>query len=175
MAGFVSYEIENGNQLKSHSQEVVNKTAIDLGFTTARKDLTIRIGFKKGASHLSWNSGAEVSSQKLAKWLMTGFRAGKARKRIRARPVFDQYLQFHSTEMKWICVNEFKRSGTIATKAVRAGRAVMEHMKHLIYQGSFYLAPNTGKYAQKKERAGYGDIPLVATKALFKDLEVTIE
>lgn len=175
MAGFVSYEIENEHQLKSHSQEVVNKTAIDLGFTTARKDLTIRIGFKKGASHLSWNSGAQVSSQKLAQWLMRGFRAGRRGKRIKARPVFDQYLQFHSTEMKWICINAFRRSGSIATKAMRAGREIKEHMKHLIYQGSFYLAPNMGEYAEKKERAGYGDIPLVATKALFNDLEVTIQ
>ena len=175
MAGYVNYEIENEQQLKTHSQEVIDKTAVELGFTTARKEITIKIGFKKGASHKSWNSGAMVSSQRLANWLVRGFRAGRTHKRIKGRPVFDQYLQFHSTEMKWICVNTFRRHDSIRNKAYIAGQKVLEHMKHLIYQGSFYLAPNMGKYAEKKDARGYGDIPLVATKSLFEDLEVTIE
>lgn len=171
---FVSYEIENEQQLKSHTQQLVDKTAYNLGFTTARKSITIRIGFKKGASHVSWNSGSEVSSAALAKWLMGGFRAG-GRKRIKARPAFGNYLQYHSEEMRDICVQVFRRHDSIRNKAYAAGKAVMNDIKHKIYQGSLGLAPNMGKYAEKKYGKGYGDIPLVATKALLNDIEVTIE
>lgn len=170
---FVSYRIENEQQLKSQSQQLVDKTTLDLGFTTARKGLTIRIGFKKGASHVSWNSGSEVSSAALARWLMSGFRAG-GRTRIKARPVFDLYLQYYSEEMRDICVREFRKHEAITRKAYSAGIAVMNDIKRKIYQGSFNLAPNMGKYAEKKYGKGYGDIPLVATKALLKDMEVTI-
>jgi hypothetical protein len=170
----VSYKVENEQQLKSHSQQLVDKATLDLGFTTARRDLTIRIGFKKGASHVSWNSKSVVSSAALAKWLMSGFRAG-GRRRIKARPAFDNYLQYHSEEMRDICVQAFKRHDSIRNKAYAAGKAVMNDIKRKIYQGSLGLAPNMGKYAEKKYGKGYGDIPLVATKALLNDMEVTIE
>lgn len=175
MAGLISYEITNKNQLQSMTEQVINKTAVQLGFTTARKSLTIRIRFKKGASHKSWNSGKMTESQQLAQWLVSGFKAGKAHKRIRGRPVFDQYLTFHKDEVKNICINAFKGSGSIREKALRAGEKVKEDLKRRIYQGSFYLAPNGGRYAVEKMKHGYGDIPLVATKALFEDLEVVVE
>jgi hypothetical protein len=175
MAGLIKYEITNKGQLRAHTQEVANKTAIKLGFTTAKKSLTIKIGFKKGASHKSWNSGSLVESQQLAQWLVSGFKAGRAHKRIRGRPVFDQYLTFHKDEIKNICTNAFKGSGSIQTKALRAGNKIKEDLKRRIYQGSFYLAANGGQYAIKKIMKGYGDIPLVATKALFEDLEVVVD
>ena len=50
----------------------------------------------------------------------------------------------------------------------------MEDLKHKIYSGSIALASNKGKYLKDKRAAGYGDIPLVATKTLFEDLEVVI-
>ena len=171
---FVSYKVENEQQLKSHSQYLVDKATFDLGFTTARRDLIIRIGFRKGASHVSWNSGSEVSSVALAKWLMGGFRAG-GKRRIKARPAFGNYLQYHSEEMRDICVKAFRRHDSIRNKAYAAGKAIMNDIKHKIYQGSLGLAPNMGKYAEKKYGKGYGDIPLVATKALLNDIEVTIE
>lgn len=170
---FVSYKVENEQQLKSHSQQLVDKATLDLGFTTARRGLTIRIGFKKGASHISWNSKSVVSTASLARWLMSGFRAG-GRKRIKARPVFDLYLQYYSEEMRDICISKFRQHSSIANKAYAAGVAIMNDIKHKIYAGSFNLAPNMGKYAEKKFGKGYGDVPLVATKALLKDMEVTI-
>lgn len=170
---FVSYKVENEHQLRSHSQQLVDKATLDLGFTTARRGLTIRIGFRKGASHVSWNSKSVVSSAALARWLMSGFRAG-GRRRIKARPVFDLYIQNYSEEMRDICVRAFRRHDSIVSKAYSAGVAIMNDIKHKIYQGSFNLAPNMGKYAEKKFGKGYGDIPLVATKALLKDMEVTI-
>ena len=170
---FVSYNFENEQQLKSHSQHLIDKTTLDLGFTTARRDLTIRIDFRKGASHISWNSKSVVPTATLARWLMSGFRAG-GRRRIKARPVFDLYLQYYSDEMRDICVRAFRQRGSIRNKAYAAGVAVMNDIKHKIYEGSFNLAPNMGKYAEKKFSKGYGDVPLVATKALLKDMEVTV-
>lgn len=173
MAGVIHYNIKNKNQLKQHTQQVVNKTALDLGFTTARKSLTIKIRFKRGASHVSWNSGSEVSSQRLARWLMGGFHAGKTRVPVAARPAFEEYTQNYSIRIKNICKEAFAKSGTIRDKSYKAGVAVMEDMKHKIYEGSLNLAANSGKYAQQK-LARYGDIPLVATKSLLNDLEVVI-
>ena len=175
MAGAITYEITNESQLKQHTQQIVNKTAVKLGFTTARKQLDIKIRFKKGASHRNWMTGQFTESQQLAMWLVKGFKAGRTHKRIRGRPVFDQYLTFHKDEMKNICINAFKGSGSIQTKAERAGKAVLADFKRRIYQGSFYLAPNGGSYAIRKWKKGYGDIPLKASKRLFEDLEVVIE
>lgn len=175
MAGYVRYELENEQTLKAQSQEVLEKTAIGLGFESARKSINIKIRFKKGASHRSWNSGSMLLSQELAMYLVSGFRAGRKRKRIPARPVFDQYLDSYADRLHDICVRAFRTSGTIKERAERAGDAVLEDFKHLIYEGSFNLAPNTGKYAKRKMGAGLGDTPLVATKKLFEDLEVVIE
>lgn len=174
MAGYVRYELENEQTLKAQSQEVLEKTAIGLGFESARKSINIKIRFKKGASHRSWNSGSLVESQELAMYLVNGFRAGRKHKRIPARPVFDQYLELYGDEIHDICVHEFRRHVSIRERAERAGLAVMRDFKRRIYQGSFSLAPNTGKYAKRKMGAGYGDTPLVATKALFEDLEVIV-
>ena len=63
MAGYVRYELENEQTLKAQSQEVLEKTAIGLGFESARKSINIKIRFKKGASHRSWNSGSMLLSQ----------------------------------------------------------------------------------------------------------------
>ena len=175
MAGFVSYSIENGSQLKNNTQQLINKTAYDIGFTTARKSLHIIIRFKKGASHRSWNSGKMLPSQKLAEYLVKGFKAGKAHKRIKARPVFDRYLEEYSEEMKEICVRAFRAHDSIHNKAYTAGLRIMRDLKRKIYNGSFNLAPNRGDYAARKWAKGYGDVPLVATKSLFEDLEVVIE
>lgn len=175
MAGFVSYDITNGSQLKRTTQEVIDKTATKLGFSTARKSLNIIIRFKKGASHRSWNSGKVLSSQKLATYLVSGFRAGRAHKRIKARPVFDKYLEEYSEEMRDICVRAFNAHDSIANKAYTAGIRVMRDLKRKIYKGSFNLAPNRGDYAARKWAKGYGDVPLVATKSLFEDLEVVVE
>lgn len=174
MAGFVSYNIENGSQLKNNTQQLINKTAYDIGFTTARKSLHIIIRFKKGASHRSWNSGKMLPSQKLAEYLVKGFKAGRAHKRIKARPVFDQYLEEYSEDMKDICVWVFRAHASIVDKAYTAGHYILRDFKQKIYQGSFNLAPNKGDYAARKWAKGYGDVPLVATKALFEDLEVVI-
>ena len=174
MAGYVRYELENEQTLKAQSQEVLEKTAIGLGFESARKSISIKIRFKKGASHRSWNSGSLVESQELAMYLVNGFRAGRKHKRIPARPVFDQYLELYGDEIHDICVHEFRRHVSIRERAERAGLAVMRDFKRRIYQGSFSLAPNTGKYAKRKMGAGYGDTPLVATKALLEDLEVIV-
>lgn len=173
MAGVIQYNIKNENQLKQHTQQVANNIALDLGFTTARKSLTIKIRFKRGASHVSWNSGSEVSAQRLAKWLMGGFHAGKAHIPVAARPAFEEYTQNYSIHIKNICKEAFRKHGTIREKAYAAGLAVMEDMKHKIYEGSLNLAPNVGKYAKSK-LAHYGDIPLVATKNLLNDLEVVV-
>ena len=175
MAGVISYDIKNGSQLKNNTQQIVDKTAVKLGFSTARKSLTIKIRFKKGASHRSWNSGETLSSQKLAEYLVKGFRAGKAHKRIKARPVFDKYLEEYSEEMRDICIRAFKAHDSIQNKAYTAGLRVMRDLKRKIYNGSFNLAPNRGEYAARKWAKGYGDVPLVATKALFGDLEVVVE
>jgi hypothetical protein len=175
MAGYVRYELENEQTLKAQSQELLNKTAIGLGFESARKQVRIIIRFKKGASHRSWNSGSLLPSQELAMYLVKGFRAGIKHKRIPARPVFDQYLEYYGEEIHDICVREFRRHVSIRERAERAGLAIMRDFKRRIYQGSFNLAPNTGKYAKRKMGAGYGDIPLVATKKLFEDLEVVVE
>ena len=173
MSGVIHYNIRNEQQLKQHTQQVVNNIALDLGFTTARKSLTIRIRFKPGASHVSWNSGSEVSAQRLARWLMGGFHAGKAHIPITARPAFEEYTQNYSIHIKNICKEAFRKRGTIQDKAYAAGQAILEDMKRKIYEGSLNLAPNTGKYAKRK-MAHYGDIPLVATKSLLNDLEVII-
>lgn len=175
MAGYIRYEFENEQTLKAQSTEVLNKVAIGLGFETARKSLNIKIRFKKGASHRSWNSGSLLPSQELAMYLVKGFRAGRKHKRIPKRPVFDMYLEEYSEEIADICAYAFRGSGTIRERAKRAGEAVKNDFKRRIYQGSFDLAPNTGKYAKRKWGAGYGDIPLVATKKLFEDLEVVVE
>lgn len=175
MAGYIRYEFENEQTLKAQSTEVLNKVAIGLGFETARKSLNIKIRFKKGASHRSWNSGSLLPSQELAMYLVKGFRAGKKHKRIPKRPVFDLYLQEYSEEIADICAYAFRGSGTVKERAKRAGEAIKNDFKRRIYQGSFDLAPNTGKYAKRKWGAGYGDIPLVATKKLFEDLEVVVE
>lgn len=176
MAGLVQYQITNAQTLKAHSQEIVNKTAVRLGFDSARKSITVRIRFRKGASHQSWNSGKLTEAQQLATWLVKGFRAGRARTKIRARPVFDQYLQFHGSEIRNRCVQVFNsyKGRSIKDRALIAGEEIKRDFQRRIYQGSFYLAPNMGHYALKKMRL-YGDTPLVATKALFKDLEVVIE
>ena len=175
MAGVISYNVNERN-LKSTSQQVVDKTAIKLGFTTARKSLTIRIRFKKGASHRSWNSGKMTDSQQLAEWLTGGFKAGGRSPRIAKRPVFDRYLSLYSEQVKNICVQVFRSYShwSIKEKARIAGERVMEDMKRKIYSGSIPLASNHGQYLKKKRAAGYGDIPLVATKMLFEDLEVVI-
>lgn len=175
MAGYIRYEFENEQTLKAQSTEVLNKVAIGLGFETARKSLNIKIRFKKGASHRSWNSGSLLPSQELAMYLVKGFRAGRKHKRIPKRPVFDMYLEEYSEEIADICAYAFRGSGTIKERAKRAGEAIKNDFKRRIYQGSFDLAPNTGKYAKRKWGAGYGDIPLVATKKLFEDLEVVVE
>lgn len=174
MSGYVRYELENEQTLKAQSQELLNKTAVRLGFDTSRKSIRILIRFRKGASHRSWNSGSLLESQQLALYLVNGFRAGRKHKRIPARPVFDEYLELYGEEIRDICVREFRRHVSIRERAMNAGEAVLRDFKHRIYQGSFALAPNTGKYAKRKMGAGYGDIPLVATKALFEDLEVVI-
>lgn len=175
MAGVISYNIENGSQLKNNTQQIVDKTAVKLGFSTARKSVQIKIRFKKGASHRSWNSGKMLPSQKLADLLVRGFRAGKAHKRIKARPVFDKYLEEYSDDMREICIRAFRAHDSIQNKAYTAGLRIMRDLKRKIYRGSFNLAPNRGEYANRKQAKGYGDIPLVATKALFEDLEVVIE
>lgn len=175
MSELITYDITNRSQLKQTTQQVINNTAIDLGFTTARKSIDIRIRFAKGASHCNWMTGQYVESQQLALWLVKGFKAGRAHKKIRGRPVFDQYLAFHKDEMKNICVRVFNGSGSIRDKAQRAGEEVLRDLKRRIYQGSFYLAPNGGTYAIRKMRAGLGDTPLVAAKRLFEDLEVVVE
>lgn len=175
MAGYIRYEFENEQTLKAQSTEILNKTAIGLGFESARKSINIKIRFKKGASHRSWNSGSLLPSQELAIYLVKGFRAGKKHKRIPKRPVFDMYLEEYSEEIADICAYAFRGKGTIRQRAKKAGEAILYDFKRRIYQGSFNLAPNTGKYAKRKWGAGYGDIPLVATKKLFEDLEVVVE
>lgn len=174
MAGFISYEIENQGQLKQQTQQVIDRTAIELGFKTARKGLDIVIKFAEGASHSSWNSSSLTDSQQLALWLTGGFRAGKSRTRIPARPVFSNYVNFHRDEIKNRCVQAFQGSGSIETKALRAGEEILEDLKRQIYRGSLYVAPNSGDYARRKLKKGYGDIPFVATKDLLEDLEVQI-
>lgn len=175
MEGIVSYNV-NEKYLKSTAQQAVDSTAIKLGFTTARKSLTIKIRFKKGASHRSWNSGKLTDSQELAEWLTGGFRAGGRSPRVAKRPVFDRYLDIYSEDIKNICVSTFStyRNYSIRDRAYIAGTRVMEDMKRKIYSGSIPLASNHGKYLKRKRGAGYGDIPLVATKTLFEDLEVVI-
>lgn len=175
MAGFISYEIENQGQLKQQTQEVLNRTAVALGFDTARKSLDITIRFAKGASHQSWSAGSVTSSQQLALWLTGGFRAGKGHVRVPPRPALDNYVHFHSAEIKNRCVQAFQASGTIRDKAYKAGVEIMEDLKRQVYRGSLYLIPNSGSYRKRKMRHGYGDVPFVATKALMKDLEVVIE
>lgn len=176
MAGMIAYEITNQSQLKEHTQEVIDKTALELGFTTAGKSLTIKIRMRKGVGHRSWNSkGSVVDSEELFRWLTGGFRAGAKHKRIRGRPVFDQYIQLYSEDIAIMCAVAFKGSGTIMEKSYRAGQMVLSDLKKKIYQGSFNLAPNHGKYAARKWGAGYGDVPLVATKALMNTLEVVVE
>ena len=176
MAGYIRYEFENEQTLKAQSTEILNKVAIGLGFETARKSLNIKIRFKKGASHRSWISKKSIlPSQELAMYLVRGFRAGRKHKRIPKRPVFDLYLQEYGEEIADLCAYAFRGSGTIKERAKRAGEAIKHDFKRRIYQGSFDLALNTGKYAKRKWGAGYGDIPLVATKKLFEDLEVVIE
>lgn len=174
MAAPISYSITNQQQLKAQTQQVINKTALDLGFGTARKSLTVRIRMRKGVGHRSWNSGAVVTSEALIGWLTHGFRAGTKHKRIKGRPVFDQYIELYSEDIKQLCIKAFKGSGSIKEKAYRAGVMVMNDLKHKVYQGSFNLAPNHGKYAKRKYGAGYGDVPLVATKHLFEALEVVV-
>lgn len=175
MAEYIRYEFENERTLKAQSTEILNKTAIGLGFESARKSINIKIRFKKGASHRSWNSGSLLPSQELAIYLVKGFRAGRKHKRIPKRPVFDMYLEEYSEEIADICAYAFRGRGTIRQRAKKAGEAILYDFKRHIYQGSFNLAPNTGKYAKRKWGAGYGDIPLVATKKLFEDLEVVVE
>jgi hypothetical protein len=175
MAGYIRYEFENEQTLKAQSTEILNKTAIGLGFESARKSINIKIRFKKGASHRSWNSGSLLPSQELAMYLVKGFRAGRKHKRVPKRPVFDLYLQEYSEEIADLCAYAFRTRGTIRQRAKKAGEAIKNDFKRRIYQGSFDLAPNTGKYAKRKWGAGYGDIPLVATKKLFEDLEVVVE
>lgn len=175
MAGYVRYEFENEQTLRAQSTEVLNKVAFGLGFETARKSLNIKIRFKKGASHRSWNSGSLLPSQELALYLVKGFRAGKKHKRIPKRPVFDMYLEEYSEEIADMCAYAFRTKGSVRERALRAGNMIMADFKRRIYQGSFNLAPNTGKYARRKWGAGYGDVPLVATKKLFEDLEVVVE
>lgn len=173
---YVEYTFDNERQLRSQSQEVLNKTALKLGFNTARKSLTIKIRMKKGVSHRSWNSGKAVTdSEELFRWLVSGFRAGKQKKRIRGRPVLDQYVQLYSEDIAIMCAVAFRGSGNITEKCYRAGEMILADLKHKIYQGSFNLAPNRGKYAERKWGAGYGDVPLVATKALINTLEVVVE
>ena len=174
MAGYIRYEFENEQTLKAQSTEILNKTAIGLGFESTRKSVDIKIRFKKGASHRSWNSGSLLPSQELAIYLVKGFRAGRTHKRIRARPVFDQYMEYYSDDIRDICIRKFRHHVSIRERAENAGKAIMQDFKRKIYQGSFNLAPNTGKYAKRKMGVGYGDTPLVATKALFEDLEVVV-
>ena len=173
---YIEYEIVNQPQLKAHTQEVIDRVALELGFTTARKSLTIKIRMRKGVGHRSWNSPKSITdSEELFSWLTGGFRAGRQKKRIRKRPVLDQYVQNYSEDIANMCTAAFRMSGTITDKSYRAGKMVLNDLKHKIYNGSFNLAPNQGKYAERKWGAGYGDIPLVATKRLFEALEVVIE
>ena len=173
---YVEYTFDNERQLKSNSQEVLDKTALKLGFTTARKSMTIKIRMRKGVGHQSWNSPKSiVDSEELFRWLTGGFRAGTKHKRIRGRPVLDQYIQLYSEDIAVMCAMAFRKSGTIKDKCYRAGVMILDDLKHKIYSGSFNLAPNVGKYAKRKWGAGYGDIPLVATKRLMETLEVVVE
>lgn len=182
MAGFVKYDITNAQTLKAHSQQVLDKTLFDLGIETARKQLDIIIRFKKGASHKNWLTGQMVNSQALANMLINGYRCrkpGRSRrtgKRVPPRPVFDNYLSLYSQEMRDIVVDTFNKykNRSIKERCEIAGERIMDDFKRKIYQGSVGLEVNHGNYAIRKLGAGYGDIPLVATKALFEDLEVIV-
>lgn len=182
MAGYVRYEFENEQTLKSHSQQVLDKTAFELGFDTARKSIQIIIRFKRGASHKNWLTGQWVSSQALANMLVNGYRCRKPRharrtgKRVPPRPVFDNYVSLYSQDMTQIVVDTFRRYKrySIKERSVIAGERIMQDFKKKIYSGSLALEQNHGKYAVRKFGAGYGDIPLVASKSLFEDLEVIV-
>lgn len=182
MAGFVRYDITNAQTLKSHSQQVLDKTAFDLGFDTARKSINIKIRFKKGASHRNWNNGKMMNSQALANMLVNGYRCrkpGHTRRtgvRVPPRPVFDNYLSLYSEEMRNIVIDTFNKykGRSVKERCEIAGERIMYDFKRKIYQGSLGLADNQGQYLIRKMGAGLGDTPLVASKTLFEDLEVIV-
>lgn len=183
MAALIHYEIENEASLKAHSQDVADKVAFELGFQTKKKELSIKIRFKKGASHTNWHNNKSILSEDLINILVTGYRGRKpGRKRrtgatVPARPVFDSYLEHYSERMRDIVIKTFQTYShwSIRERCRMAGKKIIEDFKKQIYTGSLGLASNQGKYALRKMGAGYGDIPLVATKKLFEDLEVVIE
>ena len=94
-----------------------------------------------------------------------------------ARPVFENYVALYSNDMKRICAETFKTYShwSVAQRAEQAGKAIIRDMKKKIASGSLALAPNQGKYAVRKARAGHGDAPFRATGALLKSLEVVVE
>lgn len=179
----IRYEIENEASLKAHSQDVADKVAFELGFQTKKKELHIKIRFKKGASHTNWRNNKSILSEDLINILVSGYRCRKpGRKRrtgvtVPARPVFDNYLELYSEHMRDIVIKTFQTYShwSIRERCRMAGKKIIEDFKKQIYTGSLGLASNQGKYALRKMGAGYGDIPLVATKKLFEDLEVVIE
>ena len=175
MSGFVNYSIENMSSLKEQAQQVVDGTAFDLGFRTARKSINIGIRFKLGASHQSWRGGKLTFSQQLAEWLVNGFHAGRQRYPVPGRPVFDNYMDLYGEQVHNICVNAFQTYShwSIPDRALMAGEAVLRDFKRRIYSGSLGVAANSGEYAKRKFRR-YGDAPFVATTALINDLEVVI-
>lgn len=177
MSGFVKYSFENAETLKAQSAQVVDRTAYALGFDTARKSLNISIRFALGASHQSWNSGSMTDSQQLAEWLVNGFHAGKQKTPVPGRPVFDNYMAYYGEQMQEICASVFRiySHWSIRDRAYEAGKAVLRDFKRRIYTGSLAIASNSGDYAKRKSRKGYGDAPFVATSALLEDLEVVIE
>lgn len=180
MAGFVRYEIENEASLKAHSQDVADKVAFELGFETKRKQLDIKIRFKKGASHANWiNSKHSPDADVLIGYLVNGYKCGGRAKgaSVKPRPVFDNYADKYSEDMKEIVVQTFRTYShwSVPDRCVVAGRKIMEDFKKKIYSGSLGLVKNEGKYLELKLKYGKGDIPLVATKKLFDALEVVIE
>jgi hypothetical protein len=183
MAGLVRYEIKNEASLKAQSQNVVDKVAFELGFQTKRKELNIQIRFKKGATHANWCNGKSVLSEDLINMLVSGYRCrkpGRIRRTgatVPARPVFDNYLELYSERMRDTVIKTFQTYShwSIPDRCRMAGKKIIDDFKKQIYSGSLGLAPNQGKYALRKMGAGYGDIPLVATKKLFEDLEVVVE
>ena len=178
MSKLVQYKITNETTLKSQTQEVVDKTAFALGFDTARKSIEIHIRFALGASHQSWNSPKSFTdAQTLADWLVSGFHAGRQHVWVPGRPVFDNYMASYGERVHQICAYVFNtyKHYSIRDRANIAGEYILKDFRNKVYQGSLGVNSNSGDYAKRKARKGYGDAPFVATKALLQDLEVVIE
>ena len=177
MAGFISYQIENEQSLKEHSQELVDKVAFELGFKTKRKEVRLAIRFAKGASHTNWRTGQTTyDAEELARLLVRGFRS-KHGERIRPRPFFKNYMNYYSEDVRDIVIETFRiySHWSVTNRCYMAGKRILEDFKRKVYTGSLGLAGNQGKYALRKIGAGYGDLPLVVTKAMFEALEVVVE